>query len=749
MHAYPSFAHGRGAKRFSARPSALAVALHAACVCMAWPLASAHAQTAQSAQTAPEVTTMPAVTVRGIAESPAQMFYAGGQVTQGGGLGMLGASDFMDTPFNLNSYTSQLIEDKQARTLADLVSVDPSVRLGSGRTNINEDFTIRGLSFSSQDAAFNGLYGVLPYYRVPMEIAESVEILKGPSALLSGMAPGGNVAGAINIVPKRATDTPIARMTASYWSDSQFGTHVDLGRRFGDSGQFGIRFNGAYRNGDTTIDDQKDKEGLFSIALDYRGERTRASLDVMHVSQRIDNEVRQFQISPTLASLPSAPSDTSLNYPGYGRVILHDTSVVGRIEQDITDNITVHAALGNRKHKMDAVAGNATLSSMDGGYVSTPAWQIFEPETTSFETGLTAKFATGAVKHKVSASYSRMTTDTDIGFVFPWGYASIPNNLYNPIASPSDYHNVDGISNPVGRYTSATLTSYALADTLSFMDDRVQLTLGARHQSVKQQNYVYFPTPTNAPDGPGYEESAVTPVVGVVVKPIDNLSLYANYIEGLSQGASATPPTVTTAASLPPMKTKQVEVGAKYDWGNFATTVSLYQIRRPSATVFNNSLTENGMQVNRGLEINAFGEVAKDVRVLGGVTLMRGKLDEMAGGVNEGNDAVGVPHVQASLGVDWDNVLTPGFGLNARVVYTGSQYADQGNKYKLPSVTTFDAGARYKTKVAGKDLTLRLNVENLFDKAYWATSSSANNVSDGYLFLGSGRIVMLSATIGF
>jgi iron complex outermembrane receptor protein len=110
---------------------------------------------------------------------------------------------------------------------------------------------------------------------------------------------------------------------------------------------------------------------------------------------------------------------------------------------------------------------------------------------------------------------------------------------------------------------------------------------------------------------------------------------------------------------------------------------------------------------------------------------------------------VGVPHVQASLGVDWDNAFTPGFGLNARVVYTGSQYADQGNKYKLPSATTVGVGARYKTSVAGKDLTLRLNVDNLFDKAYWGTSSSVSNVSDGYLYLGTGRTVLLSATMDF
>src|SRR5690606_16967698 len=126
----------------------------------------------------------------------------------------------------------------------------------------------------------------------------------------------------------------------------------------------------------------------------------------------------------------------------------------------------------------------------------------------------------------------------------------------------------------------------------------------------------------------------------------------------------------------------------------FTSTVSLFQIKRPSATTWGGVLAENGMQVNRGIEVNVFGEVARDVRLLGGVTFLRGKLDNMADGLHEGNDAIGVPRAQASLGVDWDNALTPGFGLNARVVYTGSQYADQANTLKIPSVTRFDVGAR-------------------------------------------------------
>src|SRR5690606_22674262 len=90
-------------------------------------------------------TTLPAVTVTAAADGlPAA--YAGGQVAKGGRLGLLGNSNFLDTPFNQTSYTAETIEDQQARSLSDLLVNDPSVRLASARTNINEDFSIRGFT---------------------------------------------------------------------------------------------------------------------------------------------------------------------------------------------------------------------------------------------------------------------------------------------------------------------------------------------------------------------------------------------------------------------------------------------------------------------------------------------------------------------------------------------------------------------------------------------------------------------------
>jgi iron complex outermembrane receptor protein len=74
-----------------------------------------------------------------------------------------------------------------------------------------------------------------------------------------------------------------------------------------------------------------------------------------------------------------------------------------------------------------------------------------------------------------------------------------------------------------------------VADTLSMLDDKLLLTVGVRHQSIKDYGYDYTTGIQNA----GYDKSANTPVAGIVYKPLKNVSLYANYIEALQQGPVA------------------------------------------------------------------------------------------------------------------------------------------------------------------------------------------------------------------
>ncbi|AFK62096.1 TonB-dependent ferric siderophore receptor [Advenella kashmirensis WT001] len=183
-----------------------------------------HAQTV-SAPAATEATRLEAInaTDENVSVSvPTPATYAGGQVATGGQAGILGNADNMSSPYIINSYTSKLIEDQQARTLGEAIKNDPTVQVGNGYGNFAETFVIRGFPLNNDDLAFNGLYGILPRQVLPTEMIERVEIFKGASAFLNGAAPGGSgLGGLINIQPKRGTDEPLTRLNADYTGRGQ------------------------------------------------------------------------------------------------------------------------------------------------------------------------------------------------------------------------------------------------------------------------------------------------------------------------------------------------------------------------------------------------------------------------------------------------------------------------------------------------------------------------------------------------
>ncbi|MCI2809153.1 TonB-dependent receptor domain-containing protein [Eoetvoesiella caeni] len=173
------------------------------------------------------------------------------------------------------------------------------------------------------------------------------------------------------------------------------------------------------------------------------------------------------------------------------------------------------------------------------------------------------------------------------------------------------------------------------------------------------------------------------------------------------------------------------------------TTLAVYQLARPAAQANESNVYGYfGEQRNRGLELTAYGELQPGLRVIAGAAFVQGKLTQTQGGVNQGNTAPGVPSSTFNLGLDWDAPWVEGLSFNGRVVRTSSTYIDAANTQSLPGVTTFDVGARYRTKVAGKSVVLRANIDNLTDKKYWLASGSfATNAA--------GRTIMLSASVDF
>ncbi|WP_322050175.1 TonB-dependent receptor [Paraburkholderia bannensis] len=680
---------------------------------------------------------LPAVTVvaaRGNAAIAAP--YAGGQVARGASVGLLGERDYMDTPFSVASYTEKLIRDEQSTSIAELLTTtDPSVRAAIDSSNRYDALTIRGLRVENSEMSLNGLYGLVPDYRVGPDPVERVDILKGPGALLNGMLPQGSVGGSVNVVTKRADDTPLTRLTGEYVSNSVFGAHADVGRRFGPDNAFGIRLNAAHREGDTEIDEQSRRGDAFSLGLDYRGKRLRALGDVIYQRDYMRAAVRGYTPVAGFA-MPGAPDPTINLAQTYSYSNSHSLTAMGRVEYDLTSSVTLFGAIGANQFGYDKLEDpGATLLDAQGDARSTSRYQQGMSHAVSAQAGIRARAHTGPIDHELVLSGSSLQQTTWFGQT---SYGSYLTNIYAPVrlASPGDPVSVS----PEAKDSSQTLRSLAFADTLSALDERVQLTLGLREQWVDSSNYA-----VSGATSYHYDQSAVTPSVALLVRPLDQLSFYANYIEALTPGSAPPADAANPNAVFAPYKSKQFEVGTKLDLGNFGATLSVFQIKVPSGVVdpVTKVYSLDGEQRNRGIELSGFGKLGRDVRVVGGVTWLDAKLQRTQGGAYDGNHALGAPSFQANLGAEWDTPFMPGFTLTGRLLYTGEAYVSQDNLQHVPGWTRVDVGGRFTTHIGAREVTLRANVTNLFNRDYWQANPT------GYVFAGAPRTFWLSASADF
>lgn len=697
---------------------------------------------------------MSTVVVSASADASAQGLpaaYAGGQVARGGRLGLLGNVDIMDTPFNSTNYTSALIQDQQARSVADVVQNDPSVRVARGFGNYQELYMIRGFPVGSDDTAYNGLYGLLPRQFVATELVERVEVLRGAHSFINGAAPaGGSIGGSINLLPKRAPNTELSEVTLGVESGGQGYGALDLGRRFGEEGRAGVRVNVAHREGDTAVDRERRELSVYSLGLDYRGRGYRLSADVGHQDHQLDNARPSVTLGATVPMIAAPKADRNFAQPWTVSEERHTFGTV-RAEVDLAGGAVAWAAAGARNGQEYNELASITVNNANGDGTMSRFDNIREDQVRTGEVGVRGELRTGAVKHMLSASASGFHSESRNAYGMS-DFAGFSSNVYAPrdVAAPSSAFFTGGdMSNPL--VTGKTiLSSLAIADTLSFMDDKVLVNVGVRHQRLKDFGYDYNTGLENA----GYEASENTPFAAIVFKPRKDLSLYANYSEGLQRGQEASGsdavsglPILNQGEKFAPYVSRQREVGAKYDSGRYGVSAALFTTSQPSGYVQNRVFGIFGEQRNRGLELSVFGNPVRGLRLLGGLTLLDAEQRRTMNGNFDGNDAIGVPQTQLNIGADWDVPNVEGLSLNARTVYTSKQYADAANTQQLPSWTRVDLGATYRTRFMERELTVRARVDNVADRDYWA--SAGGYPGSGYLVLAAPRTFTLSATVGF
>lgn len=648
-------------------------------------------------------------------------------------LGVLGRRKTIETPYATTGYSAEFIANQQASSVGEALKLEPSVRNFFPDGSLGEYFNMRGFYMQSQEFAWNGLYGLVPTNRSASELLERVEVLRGPGALLYGMSLGGSVGGVINLVPKRALQTPLTRTTVGVASDAMLSNHWDISRRLGDQQQWGVRLNLLKAYGHGAVDGQKENRQLAAIALDYRDRQLRMALDAYSIKE---SQRDGLALMTTFASdeIP-APIDARTN-TGKGIYAQSDTKAASwQWEVDGAERGSLFGAFGVKHQRSQGALNNALglNASSTGDYTGVDMNVNNLYTTQSAQLGARKQLTTGSLSHTLSLSLNAVTQKVGAQSV----RSTWSSNLYEPSAPV--------LASQPGKSSTQShtrLNSLALVDTLASQDGRYQATIGVRYQHIYTRN-----ASTSAVTGHPYRQHALTPTVALIAKPWDApIALYANYIEGLSQGGLVTDPLASNfGQAFAPYKSKQLELGLKWQSEDWQHTLSVFQIKRPSLIL--NSATAryapDGEQRNRGIEWTFDGALRPGWSVLGGLARLQAITTQTSDGLLNGKTAAGIPHWQANLGSEWIAPLHSALTFSANAVHTGGFWVNASNTQRVRSWTRWDLGLRYDSEWFATPVVLRLNIQNAFDKRYWS------GVWNQYTSVGAPRTYRLSLQMDF
>ncbi|WP_417327959.1 TonB-dependent siderophore receptor [Halarcobacter sp.] len=636
-------------------------------------------------------------------------------------LGLFGESNIKDVPMSVVTFTKDSIKNNQARQLSDLITQDSSVRSSGAYGDNAESFYLRGVplgDWNQGEYAFDGIYGVAPNYKVPTDLFDAVSVVKGPSTILFGMSPKGNTGGAINLVPKRAYKDS-NEIELRYTNDSRPGIATDISRRFGEDKQFGARLNLAYDNGDSVIDNLESEAFSGSLSLDYISDNFITSLDYISTFENIDAPFRRLYIADGV-DLASAP-DNDFNLAQDWEYSKADENLaLYKFDYFFNEDTQVGFYLGGGQSDVDRLFQKGAVLQNSNGDVKTKFSKgTFDVSRFTYGIKANTSFKTGSLNHRINfdaSSYegkvkTRVNTDS----------TNYDSNIYNP----TKISKVD-LTLPDEKRTDTILESFAISDTISNEAEDIRFTFGGRYQNVESINYN-----TSGDKTSHYDDSRLSPFVGLVYKPLDDLSLYANYSQGLSAGQNAPSGSTNEGESLKPYKTTQIEVGAKYNYNNIDYSLALFDMERKKGESGADNTYASTMKLqHRGIEISAFGKLTETVRFSSALTYMKTKIKETE--QTYANDEVGgAPELLANIGLDVDVPFVKGLSFGNYLIYSDEQYVRDGSTVKLPSWTRWDMGLKYETKYNGNDLTVMFDVDNVTNKAYYEGASQWGHISSG------------------
>ncbi|WP_186099216.1 TonB-dependent siderophore receptor [Burkholderia gladioli] len=623
------------------------------------------------------------------------------------------------TPKSVSVINAAVIQSQADQSLSDVLRNASGVVTRPGPLGVPQ-YTIRG--FVASNLTSDGLATVGSAPNVTPTIAiSSVEVVKGPSAIVNGNSPPGGV---INLVKKRPQADPFHEIQVGYGSYGDEQIALDSTGAITADKKLRYRFIiSGERVGQNSMGYDGERNFYFAPTLQWKDSTTDLTVGYERTVNR--EPVPPFTVGYAAGDIYRNYIDKPLGTPSdhFGA---QTDNLFFHLEQKLSKSLTfVSKASYSRTQQTQLAWTPASPLSATNGLSFVNFDSISNFYSWSLQNYVRAKFDIGAVKNTVIAGwdlrhYNQYQSDTTTS-----KFISVPN-VFGPYSLPSP---------DTGNLAPTFLSSFTQAGL--YLQDQFSYRNFHALASVRRDSYLSSTT-TASSGSPGNHQDAYSPSLGLLYELTSEVAAYASYNRGFQPGTAPK----FGGGILAPQTSQQVEVGMKFNLlddklaittSAYRTSFSNYNVADPLHRGF---YLPAGGAVSRGFEAEISGQPLPGVNLIGSYTY--NDFVQPSGT----KLAVNLPKNSASLWATYNfrSEKLQGFGVGAGLFFASGQYIGSGSAYRIPSQVETDLGVFYRKKGYG----LNLSVKNVFNRKLYYSSTTSTLIP-----MGPERTVMLTGTYDF